>query len=79
MNMAIWFHEFGGPEVLRWEDVDVSGPGPGEVRIRHEAVHHWPEASWPTQSCCRSSAVCGRLYGRVDGRPPGRHVEPHDE
>ena len=38
MNKAIRFHEFGGAEVLRWEDVTVADPGPGEARIRHEAV-----------------------------------------
>lgn len=38
MNMAIRFHEFGGPEVLRWEEAGVAAPGPGEARIRHEAV-----------------------------------------
>jgi NADPH2:quinone reductase len=35
---AIRFHQNGGPEVLRWEDVDLAPPGKGEVRIRHSAV-----------------------------------------
>ena len=35
---AIRFHETGGPEVLRFEDVELAAPGPGEVRIRHTAV-----------------------------------------
>ncbi|MFO1060229.1 MAG: quinone oxidoreductase [Dongiaceae bacterium] len=35
---AIRFHETGGPEVLRWEEVAVGDPGPGEVRIRQSAV-----------------------------------------
>ncbi len=35
---AIRFHEVGGPEVLRWEDVTLAPPGPGEVRIRSTAV-----------------------------------------
>jgi NADPH:quinone reductase-like Zn-dependent oxidoreductase len=35
---AIRFHETGGPEVLRWEDVAVGDPGPGEARVRHVAV-----------------------------------------
>jgi NADPH2:quinone reductase len=35
---AIRFHQTGGPEVLRVEDVPLNGPGPGEVRIRHTAV-----------------------------------------
>lgn len=28
----------GGPEVIQWVDRDLPPPGPGEVRVRHEAV-----------------------------------------
>jgi NADPH:quinone reductase-like Zn-dependent oxidoreductase len=38
MVRAIRFHETGGPEVLRYEDLPVRSPGPGEVRIRVDAV-----------------------------------------
>ncbi|AQA24935.1 quinone oxidoreductase family protein [Rhodococcus oryzae] len=38
MAKAIRFYETGGPEVLRWESVEVGDPGPGEVRVRHGAV-----------------------------------------
>ncbi|MDX1606141.1 MAG: quinone oxidoreductase [Candidatus Competibacterales bacterium] len=38
MTHAIRIHEYGGPEVLRWEQVDVGEPGPGEVRVRNVAV-----------------------------------------
>ncbi|MCK0091966.1 quinone oxidoreductase [Rhodococcus sp. HNM0563] len=38
MAQAIRFYETGGPEVLKWESVEVGEPGPGQVRIRHEAV-----------------------------------------
>lgn len=38
MVKAIVLHEYGGPEVLKWEDVEVGDPGPYEVRIRHTAV-----------------------------------------
>ena len=31
---AVRFHEFGGPEVLRYEDVDEPSPGPGEAVVR---------------------------------------------
>ena len=31
---AVRFHEVGGPEVLRYEDVEQPTPGAGEVRIR---------------------------------------------
>lgn len=38
MAHAIRFHQFGGPEVLRGEEVAVGRPGPGQVRLRHVAV-----------------------------------------
>ncbi len=38
MVKAIRFHEFGGPEVLKWEDIEVGDPGPGQVRLRHTAI-----------------------------------------
>ena len=38
MTHAIRFHQTGGPEVLKWEEVQVGKPGPGEARIRHTAV-----------------------------------------
>ena len=38
MTKAIRIHEHGGPEVLRWEDVEVGAPGPGQVRVKHSAV-----------------------------------------
>src|SRR6195952_412767 len=31
---AVRFHEFGGPDVLRYEDADRSSPAAGQVRIR---------------------------------------------
>jgi len=34
---AVRIHEFGGPEVLRLDDVPVGEPGAGEIRIRHHA------------------------------------------
>ncbi len=38
MANAVRFYEAGGPEVLRYEQVSVGDPGPGEVRVRHVAV-----------------------------------------
>ena len=38
MPHAIRIHEFGGPEVLKWEEVGVGEPGPGQVKIRQEAA-----------------------------------------
>ncbi|WP_026416116.1 zinc-dependent alcohol dehydrogenase family protein [Actinomadura oligospora] len=37
MARTVLFHELGGPEVMRIEDVEVGDPGPGEVRIRVDA------------------------------------------
>ena len=38
MTKAIRIHEHGGPEVLKYEDVDLGDVGPGEVRLRHSAI-----------------------------------------
>lgn len=38
MTKAIRFHARGGPEVLRWEDVALGAPGPGQVLMRNTAV-----------------------------------------
>lgn len=38
MARTVRFHEHGGPEVLRVEDVPVGEPGPGELRIRVDAI-----------------------------------------
>jgi NADPH:quinone reductase-like Zn-dependent oxidoreductase len=35
---AIVLREFGGPDVLRWEDVPTPAPGPGEVVVKVHAV-----------------------------------------
>jgi NADPH2:quinone reductase len=37
MSKAIQIQQFGGPEVMHLVDLDVGAPGPGEVRIRHQA------------------------------------------
>jgi len=38
MPHAIRIHETGGPEVLKWEEVEVGEPGPGQVKLRQEAA-----------------------------------------
>ena len=55
MAKAIRLHETGGPEVLRWEELDVGAPEKGELRIRHTAVGlnyidvYHREGSYPLQ------------------------------
>src|SRR5512139_663081 len=38
MPKAIRIHQYGGPEVLKWEDFDPGQPATGEALVRHEAV-----------------------------------------
>jgi NADPH2:quinone reductase len=35
---AIRIHEYGGPEVLQWEEIELPDPAPGEARMRHSAI-----------------------------------------
>ena len=37
-SKAIKMMQVGGPEVLQWVNIDVAAPGPGEVRVVHEAI-----------------------------------------
>jgi NADPH2:quinone reductase len=38
MPNAITIHKVGKPDVLKWEDVEVGEPGPGQVKLRQEAA-----------------------------------------
>jgi NADPH2:quinone reductase len=38
MVHAIRIHETGGPEKMRWEEIAVGEPGPGQVRVRNTAI-----------------------------------------
>lgn len=38
MAHAIRIHAPGGPEVLKWEEVNIDEPGPGQARIRQAAA-----------------------------------------
>lgn len=38
MTKAIRISRNGGPEVMEYVDVEVGAPGPGEARVRHEAI-----------------------------------------
>jgi NADPH2:quinone reductase len=35
---AVRIHKHGGPEELRYEEMEVGAPGPGEARVRHTAI-----------------------------------------
>ncbi len=38
MTNAIRIHQHGGPEVMKWEAIEVAAPGPGQVKVRQHAV-----------------------------------------
>lgn len=38
MVRAVRIHEYGGPEVLRYDEVEVGDPAAGQAQIRHTAV-----------------------------------------
>lgn len=56
MVKAVRSYEAGGPEVLRYEDIEVGEPGPGEAGIRHVAVGYEVTDSPP---CHRKMARAG--------------------
>ncbi|XP_071707913.1 uncharacterized protein [Rutidosis leptorrhynchoides] len=38
MVKAIRVYELGGPEVLKWEDVEIGDPKEGEIRVKNKAI-----------------------------------------
>ena len=80
---AIRFERTGGPEVLRWEEVEVPAPGPGEALLRQTAigvnfidVYHrtglYPVPSFP-------SGIGMEAVGIVEAIGPGvTEVSPGD-
>ncbi|MCH8916937.1 MAG: quinone oxidoreductase [Proteobacteria bacterium] len=38
MVKAVRVHDYGGPEALSVDDIEIGAPGPGEVLVRHTAV-----------------------------------------
>jgi len=38
MAKAILIHSHGGPDEMKFEDVAESAPGPGQARVRHQAI-----------------------------------------
>jgi len=90
---AIRIHELGGPEVLRWEEVALPDPGPGEVLVRHEAIglnyidtYHrsglYPVPSLPTAIGMEGAGVVEAVgpagNGRRDASGDGKAARPGD-
>ena len=85
-TMAIRIHGLGGPEVLRWEEIALPEPGPGEVLVRHEAVglnfidtYHrsglYPVPSLPTAIGVEAAGVV-EAVGPAGGEGPAAEAGP---
>jgi NADPH:quinone reductase len=38
MAHAIRIHAYGGPENMKWEEVEVAAPGQGQIKLKHHAI-----------------------------------------
>lgn len=84
MVKAIRIHEPGGPEVLKYEDVDVPAPGPGEVLLQQKAcglnyidVYHRMGAyplEYPATIGMEGMGVVEAVGEGVDALKPGDRV-----
>jgi NADPH2:quinone reductase len=82
---AIRIHEHGDPGVLRWEEIEVPDPGPGEVLVRHTAIglnfidtYHrsglYPVPSLPAVPGVEAVGRVEKVGPGVDGLAPGDRV-----
>lgn len=82
---AIRFHETGGPEVLRWEEIEVAPPGRGEVLLRNAVIGvnmkeigerqgAYPCPPLPTVPGIEAAAVVLETGPGVTGFKPGDRV-----
>lgn len=85
MTRAIRVHEYGGPEVLKWEAVEVGPPGPGEVKIRQTAIGlnfidiyqrtgFYPQPSLPFIPGSEAAGIVTEVGEGVRDLKVGRHV-----
>jgi len=75
LSKAIRIHEYGGPEVLRYENLDIGDPNVGEVRIRHTAIGlnfadiHTRNGRYPLTKL--PSVIGGEGCGMIEALGPG--------
>ncbi len=75
MVKAIRIHEYGGPEKLRYEDIEIGAPGPGQAYVRHTAIGlnfadtHNREGRYPLPSL--PHVLGGEAAGVVEAIGPG--------
>lgn len=62
MSRVVTFSEYGGPDVLKFEDIDVPSPGPKEVRIRVKAIGlNRAESMWRSGNYVETVRLPARL------------------
>jgi len=83
---TVRFHEFGGPEVLRFESLEVGEPGAGEVCVRIEAIglnraeaafrsgHYLEKAQLPARIGYEAAGVVEAMGKGVSGLAVGEPV-----
>jgi NADPH:quinone reductase len=82
---AVRIHRNGGPEELRYEEVEVGEPGPGEARVRHTAIglnftdiHHrtgrYPVSQFPHVIGMEATGVVEAVGEGVSEVRPGDRV-----
>jgi NADPH2:quinone reductase len=88
MPKAAVIHEKGGPDVFRYEEVEVGKPGPGEVRLEHIAIgvnyadtyhrggvsHPWPVGEPPVVVGFEATGKVVALGPGVEGFAVGDQV-----
>ena len=85
MTPAIRVHDYGGPEVLKWEEVEIGDPGPGEVKIRQTAIGLnyvdvysrtglYPQPSLPFTPGMEGAGIVTAIGAGVRDLKVGRHV-----
>ncbi len=85
MTHAVRVHGSGGPEVMRWEEVDVPEPDAGQVRLRQTAVglnfidvYHrgglYPIAAFPAVLGLEGAGVVEKVGSGVRGLAEGDRV-----
>lgn len=86
MTRVVRFHEYGGPEVLQIDDIDVPAPTADEVQIAVRAIGlnraevmfrrnaYLQEAEFPSQLGYEAAGTIKALGGNVDGMSVGDAV-----
>lgn len=76
-DYRLYIEEYGGPDVLKIEEIDLPPPGAGEVRVRHDAIGlnfvdtYNRSGLYPVQL---PSGLGGEAAGTVEAVGAGVHV-----